>query len=84
MFVYFVSALVMICSVTGYNFKLFSNILPTRQSYESALRKAASSISVGVVLCTTTIGPYVALANVGEGGLPDGAMAFSKLIKYQV
>ena len=47
------------------------------------LKKVSAGLTAGLIATSLTGLPTPALSAVGEGGLPDGVLAFQKVIKYQ-
>lgn len=68
----------------GYALKM--TMKSSEQTLQQSMIKKFSGIACATCIMISSIsgiaGP--ALAAVGEGDLPDGAMAFQKLLKYQV
>jgi hypothetical protein len=55
---------------------------PTFQ--QSVMRKVSGAVVASALLLSSFGSAMPAMAAVGEGDLPPGAMAFQKLLKYQV
>jgi len=47
------------------------------------LKRINAGVTAGLIAASLTGQPTPALSAVGEGGLPDGVLAFQKVIKYQ-
>ena len=74
--------------ITLFLLSIHSNALGVFQEKFRSLKLALNpSISKTIIISTILANSLglasPVLANVGEGGLPDGALAFSKLVKYQ-
>ena len=55
-------------------------------TFKQSITKKVTGAIVASALLLSSVGGFVgpAMAAVGEGDLPPGAMAFQKLLKYQV
>lgn len=62
------------------------NLIRVKKSCDSFILNQVTikkTIALGITLASLSFQPSIAISAVGEGDLPDGAMAFSKLLKYK-
>ena len=76
--------ILIVLSFSCESFKLFTRKQVQRNVIKMNMNKFVSKAIIITSLMIQPLGSFsIASANIGEGGLPDGALAFSKLIKYQ-